>query len=180
MEQEPAEKQRPGSNSPLPLRLPVPLLKAKTMKPNHLLIALLAVGLLSACGNKEDTSAPTPPPAASGASNPPAIATTPNAAFDKLKGQWQRPDGGYVLEIRSVEPGGKMDASYLNPRPIHVAKAEASQDGAVTKLFVELQDVNYPGSTYTLSYDAPSDRLKGVYFQAALQQRFEVDFVRIK
>ena len=71
-----------------------------------------------------------------------------------------------------------MDAAYFNPGPIHVAKAEASQEGAVTKLFIELRDVNYPGSTYTLVYDAASDRLTGIYFQAVLQQRYEVFFVR--
>ena len=40
--------------------------------------------------------------------------------------------------------------------------------------------MNYPGSTYTLTYDPASDQLKGVYYQAALQQRFEVVFVRMK
>ena len=48
------------------------------------------------------------------------------------------------------------------------------------KFFIELRDVNYPGSTYTLTYDLASDQLKGIYFQAAEQQRFEVAFVRVK
>ena len=149
------------------------------MKPNNLLITVLAAGLLAACGNKEDVSTPATPAATANATNQPAPATTPSPGFEKLKGKWQRPDGGYVLEIRGVEPGGKMDAAYFNPRPINVAKANASQEGTVTKVFVELRDVNYPGSTYTLTYDAPSDQLKGVYYQAALQQRFEVDFARM-
>jgi hypothetical protein len=119
-------------------------------------------------------------PVAVGTTNPIPSGTTPNPAFEKLKGRWQRPDGGYVVDIRGVEPGGKMDAAYFNPGPIHVAKAEASQAGAVTKLFIELRDVNYPGSTYTLAYDAASDRLTGIYYQAALQQQFEVFFVRMK
>jgi hypothetical protein len=109
-----------------------------------------------------------------------AASATVSLAFEKLKGRWQRPDGGYVVDIRGVDPSGKMDAAYFNPGPIHVAKAEASQEGAVTKLFIQLRDVNYPGSTYTLAYEAASDRLTGIYYQAALQQQFEVYFVRMK
>jgi hypothetical protein len=71
-----------------------------------------------------------------------------------------------------------VDAAYFNPRPIHVGKAEATQEGAVTKLVVELSDANYPGSTYTLAYDAVTDRLVGNYFQAALGQNFDVEFGR--
>jgi hypothetical protein len=107
-------------------------------------------------------------------------AATPSPGFEMLKGKWLRPDGGYVIEIRSVEPSGKMDATYSNPQPIHVEKAEASKDGGAVKLFIELRDVNYPGSTYNLAYDAQSDQLMGIYYQAVLQQRFEVVFVRLK
>jgi hypothetical protein len=98
----------------------------------------------------------------------------------KLKGKWLRPDGGYVVEVRSVEDGGTMDVAYFNPRPINVSKAEVSQEGTTTKVFLELRDVHYPGSTYTLTYDPASNQLKGVYYQAALQQRFEVVFVRMQ
>jgi hypothetical protein len=146
----------------------------------NLLITVLAAGILSSCGKKEEALVPAPPQAVVNATNEPAPAPTPNPGFEKLKGKWLRPDGGYVIEIRSVEPGGKMDAAYFNPQPIHVGKAEAAQEGAVTKVFVELRDVNYPGSTYDLAYDAASDQLKGIYYQAALQQRFEVVFVRTK
>ncbi len=120
------------------------------------------------------------PPATVNATNPPAPATTPPSAFGKLKGRWLRPDGGYILEIRSVEPGGKMDAAYLNPRSIHVAKAEASREGKAVKVFIELRDVNYPGSTYTLEHDPATDQLKGIYYQALLRQEFEVFFERLK
>ena len=64
--------------------------------------------------------------------------------FDLLQGRWQRPDGGYVLEIREIDGSGKMVAAYFNPRPINVSRAEASQEGTTTKVFVELQDKNYP------------------------------------
>jgi hypothetical protein len=37
---------------------------------------------------------------------------------------------------------------------------------AATQVVVELRDVNYPGSTYTLTYDPGTDRLTGTYYQA--------------
>ncbi len=71
-----------------------------------------------------------------------------------------------------------MDAGYFNPRPINVSRAEASAEGNAVKLFIELQAAGYPGSTYELIYDPGNDALVGIYFQAAMQQRFEVVFVR--
>ena len=103
-----------------------------------------------------------------------------NAGFEKLNGRWLRLDGGYVLDIRAVDPSGKIDAIYLNPNPINIAKAEATRDGSTLKVFVELRAPNYPGSTYTLTYDPQQDQLKGIYFQAVQQQRFNVNFVRMK
>ena len=102
------------------------------------------------------------------------------SGFDTLKGRWRRPNGGYVLEIRAVDSGGKIDGVYFNPKPIIIAKAEAARDGSTLKLFVELRAPNYPGSTYTLTYDPQQDQLRGIYFQAVQQQRFNVYFVRMK
>jgi hypothetical protein len=103
-----------------------------------------------------------------------------NGSFDTLKGRWLRPDGGYVLEIRSIDSNGKIEAAYFNPKSINIAKADASQDGPTLKVFVELRAPNYPGSTYTLSYDQEHDQLRGIYFQAVQQQSFNVYFVRMK
>jgi len=100
--------------------------------------------------------------------------------FQTLNGRWLRPDGGYVLEVRAVDPNGKIDAAYLNPKPINIAKAEATRDGSAVKVFVELRAPNYPGSTYTLTYDPQQDQLKGIYFQAVERQNFAVAFVRMK
>ena len=100
--------------------------------------------------------------------------------FDQLNGRWLRPDGGYVLEIRSVDASGQIDAVYLNPRPISIVKAEATRDGSTVKVFVELRAPNYPGSTYTLTYHQQQDQLQGIYFQAVQQQSFNVTFVRMK
>jgi hypothetical protein len=103
-----------------------------------------------------------------------------NDGFDALNGRWLRPDGGYVLEIRAVDASGKIDAEYFNPKPINVAKAEATRAGSALKVFVELRAPNYPGSTYTLTYDPQQDQLQGIYFQALQQQNFNVFFVRMK
>jgi len=105
-------------------------------------------------------------------------ATTSGPDPSKLGGRWLRPDGGYILELSDFATEGLLKAAYFNPRPINVSRAEwKSQDGRLG-VFVELRDTNYPGSTYTLDYDPAADRLKGIYFQAALQQQFEVEFER--
>lgn len=101
-------------------------------------------------------------------------------AMQTLDGRWIRPDGGYVLEIRGAAAGGTIQAVYLNPRPINVARAEAIRDGGALNVFVELRAPNYPGSTYTLRYDPTHDELRGTYFQAALGQTLDVVFVRLK
>jgi len=97
---------------------------------------------------------------------------------ERLVGRWLRPDGGYVLEIRAAQADGRLEAAYLNPRPITVARAEWRREGGRLRVFVELRDVNYPGSTYTLSFLPEQDRLVGVYFQAVQRQTFNVEFVR--
>jgi len=108
-----------------------------------------------------------------------SIASGTAVAFQKLTGRWLRPDGGYILEIKSVnDTTGQMDAGYFNPNPINVSKAEASRENATVKVFVELRAPNYPGSTYTLTYDPATDHLTGMYFQAALKQQFDVVFER--
>jgi hypothetical protein len=79
-----------------------------------------------------------------------------------------------------VDASGKLDAGYFNPGPINVARAGALRDRGTNKVFVELRDVNYPGCTYSLTYDLQSDQLYGQYFQAAMQQTFDVVFARLK
>jgi hypothetical protein len=50
----------------------------------------------------------------------------------------------------------------------------------VLRLFFELRASGYNGSTYTLTYDAANDRLKGIYDQVVAKQKFEVTFIRAK
>ena len=49
----------------------------------------------------------------------------PNPLFEKLMGRWERTDGDYALELRSVDAEGKFDAGYFNPGKINVERAQA-------------------------------------------------------
>ena len=104
----------------------------------------------------------------------------PQSVFGPLPGRWVRLEGGYVISIKTVDAGGKLDASYANPSPLPFYSAVATRDGDTLKLYFELRAGGYGGSTYKLSYDPASDRLKGVYYQAVAKQEFEVAFARSK
>ncbi|MBN8450647.1 MAG: hypothetical protein J0M13_16925 [Candidatus Accumulibacter sp.] len=110
----------------------------------------------------------------------PKAAIQSESPFSALPGRWVRPDGGYVINIRSVDASGKLDAAYANPNPLPFSRAEATREGNVLKLFFELRAAGYNGSTYTLTYDPAADVLKGVYFQAVAQQKFDVHFTRAR
>ncbi len=97
-----------------------------------------------------------------------------------LEGRWIRPDGGYVLELGEIKKDGSVKTLYFNPRPIKVFSATWSRREGKINLFVELRDINYPGSKYNLQYDPKSDRLKGTYFQAVEKQTYNIEFVRAK
>lgn len=100
--------------------------------------------------------------------------------YNKLVGSWIRQTGGYVITINKISGDGKAYAEYFNPRPIHVSQAIASEENGALNLFIELRDQGYPGSTYTLMYNPEYDALVGVYFQALMQQSFDVAFNRNK
>jgi uncharacterized protein (DUF2147 family) len=100
--------------------------------------------------------------------------------FQRLEGKWVRPDGGYILELKNIKKDGSLTAAYYNPRPIKVFSAQWNRKEGKINLFVELRDVNYPGSTYTLQYDPATDRLKGKYFQAVERRTFDIEFVRVQ
>jgi hypothetical protein len=101
---------------------------------------------------------------------------------DQLVGRWVRTDsnGAYTLEIRSASDDGKLDASYFNPNPINVGRAEwHRKEGSIT-VVVELRDVNYPGSIYTLSFSKTNDQLVGTYYQAVEGVNYDVAFARTR
>lgn len=83
-----------------------------------------------------------------------------------------------MLELRGGDLSGVLQASYFNPKSINVSRAVWIQGGAGLQVAVELTDVGYPGATYVLTYDAQADRLAGQYKQPAMQQSFDVEFVR--
>ena len=164
-------------------KLPLPPQSAKGGMPRFAVV-LLAAAIVLSLGfwwwtvKLADNASVANSTAKAEAANP--AGDTGKGEFQTLKGRWQRLDGGYIVEIKTVAGSGTADAAYFNPKPIHVAKAEASRDGENLKVFIELRDVNYPGSTYTLTYDRAADQLKGVYYQAVEGQRFAVTFVRMK
>lgn len=135
------------------------------------MIVYLLTHLTSATPSQAAAQQPTTRP------SPPAFS---EADRQILAGRWVRPDGGYVIHVRTVDRNGNMDAAYFNPSPINVHKALASRNDSVTRLFIELRDVNYPGSTYDLTYEPQTDRLTGLYYQALLRQQFEVVFLRMR
>jgi hypothetical protein len=101
---------------------------------------------------------------------------------DLLAGRWTRTDsdGAYVIEIKSASSDGKLDASYFNPNPIKVGRAEWQKKNNNLVVLVELRDVNYPGSTYTLNFFPSENRMTGNYYQAVEGANFDVEFVRIR
>lgn len=148
---------------------------------------VLGLTLLAGCGKQEPASTPAPAPASPTAAVPasattaPATnpaATVPAAGVAKVKGRWLRPDGGYILAITTIAADGRAEAGYFNPNPIKVAWATVNAEGADIRVKVELRDENYPGCLYKLNYAPDKDRLVGTYFQAQMQQTYEVEFVR--
>ncbi len=98
----------------------------------------------------------------------------------RLHGRWVRPDGGYVLELKEIRKDGSLKAAYFNPQQINVSRAELHRKEGNITLFIELRDVNYPGSNYNLRYNPKTDRLTGTYFQAVAKETYDIEFVRMK
>ena len=106
--------------------------------------------------------------------------TGQSPGYDALQGKWERPDGGYVMAITNVTDTGALSVGYFNPQPIHVGQAHAARESGKLQVMIELQDVNYPGSTYKLTFDPADDQLKGTYYQAVAKETYQVFFVRLK
>ena len=99
---------------------------------------------------------------------------------NSLIGDWLRTDADYVIKIKSVNDDGIVEAQYFNPKLINIGRANWLANNGDLKIVVELRDVNYPGSTYTLYYLADRDMLVGDYFQAVEGVTFYVEFSRNK
>jgi len=95
-----------------------------------------------------------------------------------LVGDWVRTDAGYLVKIINVNQDRTLDAQYFNPNPINVGKANWEENYGSLQIIIELRDVNYPGSTYTLNYLPDRDILAGDYYQAVEGITFYVEFSR--
>jgi hypothetical protein len=136
---------------------------------------VICLHLIPGCGSE-------PPSGAPPAETKSAVRDTAKRIGDLslLVGRWQRPDGGYVLEIARVADDGTVEAAYFNPKPIKISTARAEWWRGGANLFVEFDDLNYRGSTYQLVHEPERDVLHGTYYQATMGQTFEVVFVRLR
>ena len=97
----------------------------------------------------------------------------------ELVGSWKRTDGDYTIVISEFKDDGKLIAEYGNPTPINVGKAGWRIKSNKLEFFVELQDKNYPGSLYQLSFVEETNTLEGTYYQAVKKQYYDVVFTKI-
>ena len=95
-----------------------------------------------------------------------------------LVGYWLRTDADYIIKINSVNDIGTIEAQYFNPKSINVGSALWENNHGNLKIYIELRDVNYPGSNYTLNYLPDRDILAGEYYQAVDKLTFYVEFER--
>jgi len=140
-----------------------------------LLIAIVL--FMSACNEQQETEKTEP-------ANTPAETISPQqkTTADKtvLIGDWMRTDADYRIQVSELLSDGWMKAGYFNPKSINVGKAMWSSADGVLKVFIELRDENYPGSSYTLTYLPESDLLAGKYYQAVEGATYDVEFTRKK
>src|SRR4030066_734054 len=94
-----------------------------------------------------------------------------------LVGDWVRTDASYLIKINKINVDGTLEAQYFNPNPINVGKENWEESYGNLKIIIELRDVNYPGSTYTLNYLPVRDILPGDYYQAVEGITFYVEFI---
>jgi hypothetical protein len=128
------------------------------------------------CGQAKSPEVPSSEPVQSTPAPVPAVIADKN----RLAGTWQRTDAQYQLVISDIASDGTLKATYRNPNPIHVSKANWVDGKNVFSIFVELRDVNYPGSNYSLTYLPDRDMLIGKYFQAVQGVSYDVSFSRLK
>jgi hypothetical protein len=137
------------------------------------------IAVLSFSCNQEEKNKETIEPSST-VSEP--IVTQPRKLADssKLIGDWIRTDAPYEIKISEISGNGVMKVGYFNPRSINVSKASWSPANGAINIYIELRDVNYPGSNYNLTYFQGNDTLVGKYFQAVEGVTYDVGFSRKK
>jgi predicted small lipoprotein YifL len=138
-------------------------------------LALAGSLSLTGCGKSEPESGTRLPEAAV---NTDVSTKNTKSEFNALVGRWHRPDVGYMLQIRSVAADGTLDVIYSAPRLVQVGKAVATQSGGKVQVVMELADPALAGCKYTLTLDPQGGRLNGLYHQAALNENYDIFFVR--
>ena len=96
----------------------------------------------------------------------------------KLIGWWLRHDQSYMMVLDAIGEDGGVEARYLNPKPVHVSKAEIWIEEDSLRLLLELTDRNYPGNYYELAYQPDRDMWIGLYHHLGNGETFEVYFTR--
>lgn len=97
-----------------------------------------------------------------------------------VNGNWTRTDSEYRIEILELYENGKIKAGYFNPDPINIGDTRWSANNGKLNIYIELKDINYPGSKYNLNYIPDKDILTGEYFQAVEGTTYQVAFARKK
>ena len=143
-----------------------------------IVITVMAGSMYLSCGQAEQEKEKPEPN--SSTTIPVAPQQQTKADKNLLIGSWERTDASYQLNISEMMADGTIKAEYLNPKSINVAKAMWAQTGDALTVYVELRDVNYPGSYYQLTYLPGADKLAGKYFQAVESATYDIEFVRKK
>jgi len=151
------------------------------MKSKKLVVLILSSSIIllsfscNQAGEKKETIEPN-----STVSEPAVQPPRKSADSSVLIGDWVRTDAPYEIKISELSANGALKVGYFNPRSINVGKASwTSADGAI-KIYIELRDVNYPGSNYNLTYLPENDSLVGKYFQAVEGVTYDIGFSRKK
>ena len=140
----------------------------------RIVLALILTVFMLNCGGEEKNSKP---PEKKGSEKSEKF-NPPEETADVL-GSWIRPDGGYKLEIMEFRKNS-VDAAYFNPNPIIVSETQWKIESGFVYMYVKFDDVGYEGSYYSLGYLPDRDILAGFYYQAPMNQKFDVYFEREK
>jgi hypothetical protein len=155
------------------------------MQQKNLITCFFFALFITACfscnhAQKEHEETPVTAEGANTASEPAVTAQPIIADENKLIGNWVRTDAPYNLDITELLKDGNLKAEYLNPKSIHVEKANWANANGVIQIYIELRDENYPGSNYKLTYFPDNDLLSGKYFQAVEGVTYDIGFTRVK
>ncbi len=149
------------------------------LKKRLVLFLSTVIAVLGFSCNQEEKNNETIEPSST-VSEPATPQTKKLADSSKLIGDWIRTDAPYEIKISEMSGNGIMKVGYFNPRSINVSKASWSPTNGAINIYIELRDVNYPGSNYNLTYFPGNDTLVGKYFQAVEGVTYDVGFSRKK